>query len=120
MNLLLYSTVVVSLFAAALLGFSAHRASFCSVKAVAEVLSTRRAHMLTSFVKIALWVVAIAVPLSWATPPMEVMGGTWAFGMPALVGGAMTAGPKADIGVNGWQAHRRIGKPVTRHRDMQC
>jgi uncharacterized membrane protein YedE/YeeE len=81
--------VVVSLFVAALLGFAAHRASFCSVKAVAEVLSTRRAHMLTSFVKIVLWVFAIALPLSWLAPPIVAIGGTWAFGMPALVGGAL-------------------------------
>jgi uncharacterized membrane protein YedE/YeeE len=91
MNFFPYSivVVVVSLFAAALLGFAAHRASFCTVKAVAEILSTRRAYMLTSFAKIALWVSAIALPLSWLAPPIVLINGTWAFGTPALVGGAL-------------------------------
>ena len=35
--------LVFSLFLAALLGFAAHRASVCTVKAVAEVFSTGRA-----------------------------------------------------------------------------
>lgn len=81
--------VVISLVAASLLGFAAHRASFCSVKAVAEILSTRRAYMLAAFAKTALWVFAIALPLSWLTSPTVTIGGTWAFGVPALAGGAL-------------------------------
>jgi hypothetical protein len=36
-------------------GFAAHRASLCTVRAVAEILDTRRARMLGSFVKAAAW-----------------------------------------------------------------
>jgi uncharacterized protein len=81
--------VSVSLFSAALLGFSAHRASLCSVKAVAEILTTHHAHMLVSFVKAMLWVVAIALPLSWAMSEQKIHVDAWALGLPALLGGAM-------------------------------
>ncbi|NIR32078.1 MAG: YeeE/YedE family protein [Gammaproteobacteria bacterium] len=50
---------------AALVGFAAHRASVCTVRAVAEMLSNRRAWMLASFAKTVLWVMALAVPLAW-------------------------------------------------------
>ena len=43
--------IILSLVAAAVLGFAAHRASLCSVKAVAEILSTGHAYMLASFLK---------------------------------------------------------------------
>lgn len=50
--------IVLSIPLAAFLGFAAHRCGVCSVKAVAEVMSTGRAFMLLSFAKIFLWVVA--------------------------------------------------------------
>ena len=50
--------IVLSALFAAFLGFAAHRCGVCSVKAVAEIFSTRRAYMFVSFGKIVLWVVA--------------------------------------------------------------
>ena len=50
----------LSLTLGAILGFSAHRAGICTVKAVAEVLTTRRAHFLWSFAKTSLWVMVAA------------------------------------------------------------
>ncbi|HEX7156030.1 MAG TPA: YeeE/YedE thiosulfate transporter family protein [Burkholderiaceae bacterium] len=44
---------------AALLGYAAHRASICNVKAVLEILGSRRAFMLASFAKAALWATAV-------------------------------------------------------------
>lgn len=81
--------IAVSLAAAAFLGFAAHRASFCSVKAVAEIISTRRAYMFTSFMKITIWVFALALPLSWLVPASIPPAQTWAFGWPAVAGGLL-------------------------------
>ncbi|MEM7223546.1 MAG: YeeE/YedE thiosulfate transporter family protein [Pseudomonadota bacterium] len=44
---------------ALLLGFAAHRASICTVKAVVEVISSRRGYMLASLIKTVLWAMAV-------------------------------------------------------------
>ncbi|MGI9412681.1 MAG: hypothetical protein ACR2PM_03375, partial [Hyphomicrobiales bacterium] len=51
----------VSLLLAATLGFAAHRAGICTVKAVAEIVTTRRVHMLASFGKTILWVMLVTM-----------------------------------------------------------
>ncbi len=79
--------LVLSFFLAMLLGFSAHRASICTVGAVAEVLSTRRAYMLLSFVKTILWVIAVTMPLIWWLPVAPVPSPGWGVSMGAVVGG---------------------------------
>ncbi len=56
---------VICLFLAALLGFTAHRASICTVKAVMEFVTTRRLFMLASFARAALWVMAIDLLFYW-------------------------------------------------------
>lgn len=57
---------------AALVGFVADRAGICTVKAVEEMLTTRRAYLLASFAKTVLWVIGITTVLVWwldaATP----------------------------------------------------
>ncbi len=45
----------IALLAGVVLGASAHRAGLCTVKAVAEVITSRRAHFLWSFLKASLW-----------------------------------------------------------------
>ena len=79
MNLGIVLVVLIyyaSFLLAGLLGFAAHRASLCTVKGVAEVLSTRRAYMLASFAKTVLWVLAITWLVSWTSPfrPMALIG----------------------------------------------
>ncbi len=54
MNLLLLSAML-----AFVLGFSAYRASICTVAAVAEVMSSRTALVFLSFAKVVLWVVLV-------------------------------------------------------------
>lgn len=56
MNYLINST---ALLLAAFIGFSSHRASLCTVKAVAELLSSRRGFVLASFGKATVWVAMI-------------------------------------------------------------
>lgn len=45
----------IALLAGVVLGASAHRAGLCTVKAVAEVITSGRAHFLWSFLKASLW-----------------------------------------------------------------
>ena len=54
MNLLLLSAML-----AFVLGFSAYRASICTVAAVAEVMSSRTAMVFLSFAKVVLWVLLV-------------------------------------------------------------
>jgi hypothetical protein len=72
---------------AALLGFSAHRASICTVRAVAEVMSTRRAYMLASIGKSILWVLTITIPIVWLVPATHADMTGWGFSGVALLGG---------------------------------
>lgn len=64
MNYLINST---ALLLAAFIGFSSHRASLCTVKAVAELMSSRRAFVLASFAKATIWVAMIYGTLAFFT-----------------------------------------------------
>ena len=80
---------VSSLILAAVLGFAAHRASVCTVKAVAEVVSVGQGYMFLSFFKTVLWVMAITVPFMWWWPDAQGANQTWAMSTPALMGGLL-------------------------------
>lgn len=81
-----------------LIGFAASRASLCTVRAVAEVLTSRQAWILTSFMKAAAWttvvsgVVALVLPTS-ATQVLERLphayglAGGFLFGIGASING---------------------------------
>src|SRR5438132_82837 len=84
---------------AAILGFSAHRASICTVRAVAELLHSRRGFMLASVVKSMLWISAVTIPFfllsdtspapagAWQLSAMTTLGG-FVFGFGAAMNGA--------------------------------
>lgn len=78
--------IICCLFAA-LLGFAAHRASICTVRAVAEVMSARTAFMLASIGKSALWVIALTLPFFWLTPAAATALGGWQLTASSLLGG---------------------------------
>jgi hypothetical protein len=78
--------VVPPLMLAAVLGFVAHRASVCTVKAVAEVVSTGQAYMLLSFLKTVLWVMAITIPFMWWLPDARGAEQSWGISPPVLLG----------------------------------
>jgi uncharacterized membrane protein YedE/YeeE len=80
--------VVCCLFAA-LLGFAAHRASICTVRAVAEVMSARTGFMLASIAKSALWAIALILPIMILTPSAASMLYGWSLTSAALAGGVM-------------------------------
>ncbi len=78
---------VISLGLAGLLGFAAHRASICTVMAVTEVLTTRRAFMLVSFVKTVAWVMLITLAVSLVSPTAQRSG--WSVSAQSMVGGLL-------------------------------
>lgn len=79
----------LSIALAALLGFAAHRASICTVRAVAELMSTGSAHMLISFAKSVLWVLAITIPVLWFVPEVQRGQAGWAMSTLSVVGGGI-------------------------------
>ncbi len=72
---------------AALLGFAAHRASICAVRAVSEVISARTGYMLLSIVKSTLWVIAITLPFIFVAPATAGGISGWMLTGSALLGG---------------------------------
>lgn len=90
------TAVVISMAAGAILGFSAHRAGLCTVKAVAELMTTRRANILASFAKSALWVVAIGTIAGMLSIRVGVRH--WPASWPTFLGGLLFG---VGAGVNG-------------------
>jgi uncharacterized membrane protein YedE/YeeE len=78
---------IVLAFLAALVGFAAHRASLCTVRAVEEVFSSRRGFMLLSFVKTMLWVAGVTFVILWAWPESAAPRAAWNLTPHALAGG---------------------------------
>jgi uncharacterized membrane protein YedE/YeeE len=102
------STVSAAL--AAVVGFSVHRASLCNVTGVAELLSTGRAHVLASFAKTMLWVIAVTFLVErllpsgavrhahlWAVSGQALAGG-FIFGVGAAVNGGCALGTLGRLG----------------------
>jgi hypothetical protein len=71
--------LVVACLFTGLLGFAAHRASICTVRAVAEIISAHSGYMLASIVKSARWVIALTLPLFWLMPAAAGQIGGWQF-----------------------------------------
>ena len=82
-------TIVVCCLCAAVAGFAAHRASICTVRAVAEMASSRTAFMLASIGKSALWVTALTLPFLWLMPAAASHIGGWRLTTTALGGGLL-------------------------------
>ncbi len=74
---------------ALVLGFAAHRASICTVRAVAEVMSSRSGYMLASIGKSVLWVWAVTIPLFWLMPAAGTGLSGWSLTGAAVLGGFM-------------------------------
>jgi uncharacterized protein len=95
------STLIPVLLLAALIGFAAHRASLCTVRAMTELMSSGTAHMLASFVRASCWaalvygVLLLALPASGGAgriaaidPPALALVGALVFGFGAAINGA--------------------------------
>jgi uncharacterized membrane protein YedE/YeeE len=92
-----------------ILGFAAHRASICTVRAIAEIFTARTVHMLGSILKSALWVIAITLPIFLLVPAAGASVGGW-----QLTGAAMFGGFLFGIGAaaNGACAYTTMARLV--------
>lgn len=81
--------VVISMLLAGLLGMTAQRASLCSVRAVAEIMTTRRGFMLASFGKTAIWVFVITAGLTWIAGDAVLPVTAYHWSALAMAGGAL-------------------------------
>jgi uncharacterized membrane protein YedE/YeeE len=98
----------VAILLAAVIGFAVHRASLCNVKAVAELLTSKRAHMLGSFLKTMLWVIAVTFVIEFFFHPVSARPlQVWGFSALALVGGFVFG---VGAAVNGGCALGTLGR----------
>ncbi len=91
-------TIVFAIALAFVLGFAAHRASVCTVRAVAEIMSSRSGSIFLSIGKSMLWVWALLLPVfafmpaagiglaGWSLTGLAVLGG-FLFGVGAAMNG---------------------------------
>lgn len=79
--------LIVAILLGCIMGFAAHRASICTVRAVAEVMSARSAHMFAGVGRSWLWVWAVTVPFLWLVPAAAAGVNGWALTGLALLGG---------------------------------
>jgi uncharacterized protein len=91
-------TLIFAIALALVLGFAAHRASVCMVRAVAEIMSSGSGSILLSISKSMLWVWALTIPVfalvpaasmglaGWSLTGIAVLGG-FLFGMGAAMNG---------------------------------
>lgn len=88
----------IALGCAALIGFAAHRASLCNVRAVDELMTSGRAHMLWSLLQAMLWTIMLTGVLAlvfglvpqpaWTRTPLPwALAGGLLFGVGAAVNG---------------------------------
>jgi len=80
------SMLVVAFALGCILGFAAHRASVCTVRAVAEVMSERSAIMFAGVGRSWLWIWAVMFSFLWLVPAAAGVNG-WTLSGFALLGG---------------------------------
>ena len=100
--------LLLVLLLAALLGFTAHSAGICAVKAVSEIITTRRTHMLASFGKTALWILTAMMVVMWLAPNGEMpmllapslasIAGAFLFGIGAALNGGCAISTVTRLG----------------------
>ncbi len=81
-----FLTLLVSAALAGTAGYTAQRASVCSVRAVRDAAERRDLRLLASFAKVAAWAMAFALPLGWALYG-EIEANLPPLGLAALAGG---------------------------------
>jgi len=100
--------LLLVLLLAALLGFTAHSASICAVKAVSEVINTQRSHMLNSFGKTAMWTLTVMMLLmvlapdslmpTLRAPSLPSIFGAFLFGIGAALNGGCAISTVTRLG----------------------
>ncbi len=90
--------LAVAIVLAFVLGFAAHRASVCAVRAVAEFQHAGTGFMAASILKSMLWVILVTLPFFWLTMPSGPYLGGWALTATAVAGGFLFG---VGAGING-------------------
>jgi uncharacterized membrane protein YedE/YeeE len=97
---------LVSLLLAGLLGFAVHRAGLCTVRSVAEIFSTHKAHMMAAAFKAVLWVMAVSLPILLFLPGTGLANKGYAITFAAILGGFLFG---VGAAVNGGCAFSTLG-----------
>jgi uncharacterized membrane protein YedE/YeeE len=101
--------LIIACILAAILGFAVHRASICTVRAVAEFTHSGTGYMFASIVKSALWVFAITIPVFLLLPQTTAGLGGWQLTLTAMFGGLLFG---IGAGVNGACAYATMARMV--------
>ena len=81
--------LIICLVLAFVLGFAAHRASVCTVRAVAEIMHSRTVYMAASIIKAVFWIILVTLPFFWLAQPAGPYFGGWQFTLTATLGGLL-------------------------------
>ena len=98
---------LVCIVLAFILGFAAHRASICTVRAVAEIMHSRTAYMAASIGKTILWIVLVTVPFFWLVPSTGPYMAGWQLTAGAALGGFLFG---IGAGINGACAYATMAR----------
>jgi uncharacterized membrane protein YedE/YeeE len=103
------AVLIVSCLFAAILGFAAHRASVCTVRAVTELTASHTGYMLFSIVKSSIWVLAVTLPFCWFMPAAGAKLSGWRLSEIAILGGFLFG---VGAGLNGACAFSTMARIV--------
>lgn len=101
--------LIIACILAAILGFAAHRASICTVRAVAEFTHSGTGYMFASIVKSALWVFAITLPVFLILPQTAAGLTGWQLTFTAMFGGLLFG---IGAGLNGACAYATMARMI--------
>jgi uncharacterized membrane protein YedE/YeeE len=101
--------LAISIVLAVVLGFAAHRASVCTVRAVAEAMHSKTAFMFASIGKSALWILVFTLPVFWLIPSTTAGLAGWQLNATAVVGGFLFG---LGAGLNGACAYSTMARLV--------
>ena len=101
--------LIGTLVLAFILGFAAHRASVCTVRAVAEAMHSQTTFMFRGIGKTMLWIVAVTVPFFLLVPATASNLSGWQLSGLAIAGGFLFG---IGAGINGACAYSTMARVV--------
>ncbi|MFZ5692757.1 MAG: YeeE/YedE thiosulfate transporter family protein [Pseudomonadota bacterium] len=101
--------LIIACILAAILGFAAHRASICTVRAVAEFTHSGTGYMFASIMKSALWVFAVTLPVFLVAPQTAAGLTGWQLTFTAMFGGLLFG---IGAGLNGACAYATMARMI--------
>jgi uncharacterized membrane protein YedE/YeeE len=103
------ATLIFAIALAFLLGFAAHRASICTVRAVAEIMSSRSGSIFLSIGKSMLWVWVLVISVFAFMPAAGVELSGWSLTSTAVLGGFLFG---VGAAINGGCAYSTMARFV--------